>query len=93
MCAVLVNFNAGFWLCLGVGVATNVVSAFDDEDALAKLRGQALGHGQTEKARTDDEQVVRIVFQVRDVLDVNTVFATHVRHPIRFSSTPRGATR
>ena len=58
MRAVLVDLDAGLRLGLGVGVAADVGAAFDDEDALAELRGRALGDRQAEESGADDDEVV-----------------------------------
>jgi hypothetical protein len=55
--AVLVHFDAGLRLGLGVRVATDVRASIDDKNTLVQLRRHALGNRQTEKSGTDDKEV------------------------------------
>ena len=56
--AVLVDFDARGGLGLRVGIAPQVVAAFDDQDARVVLRGGALGNGQAEEAGADNNEVI-----------------------------------
>ena len=58
MGTVLVDLDTRLGFGLGVGVATEVVAALDDEDAFAELRGGTLGDRQSEEPGADDDQVV-----------------------------------
>ncbi len=55
--AVLVHFDAGLRLRLGVGIAADVPAPIDDQNTLVQLRRHALGNRQTEKSGTDDKEV------------------------------------
>ena len=61
---VLVHLDASLRLCLRVGVAADVVAAFDNEHALTQLIGGPLSNGQTEETRTDHDEVVGVVLDV-----------------------------
>ena len=57
MGAVLVDLDPGLRLGFGIGVATDVRAALDDEHTLTELGGHALGDGQAEESGADDEEV------------------------------------
>lgn len=57
MSAVSVDLDSGLRLGFGVGVSTEVRTAFHDKDPLVELSGHPLGDGQAEEAGADDEQV------------------------------------
>ena len=58
MRAVLVDLDAGLRLGLRVGVAAQVLAALHDEHLLAQLGGCALGHGQAEESRSNNNEVI-----------------------------------
>ena len=60
--AVLVDLDTGLRLRLRVRVAADVRAPLEHEDALTELRRRTLGHGEPEKPRPDDHQVVVFPF-------------------------------
>jgi hypothetical protein len=55
---VAVYLDPGFRFCLGVGVAAEVVAPFQHQHPLVQLGGGTFGHGETEKAGPDDDEVI-----------------------------------
>jgi hypothetical protein len=50
-----VHLDAGSGLPLAVGIAPEVVAAFEDEHLQVELGGAAFGDGEAEEARADDD--------------------------------------
>ncbi len=58
MRAVAVNLDAGIRFGLGIGVAAEMSATLQHQYPLVKLGSGALGHGQAEEARTNNDQVM-----------------------------------
>ena len=57
MGAVDVHLDTGLGVDLAVGVATEVVTAIEDQDLQAQLVRATLGDGQAEESSTDDDEI------------------------------------